>query len=134
MSKGIKVSDDYHWSASAGLHEWVTEYLLARVRDPVTRTRLREVVDLNLPGVDLRQLPKAGRQEVLAALRGNMAAAARTDPQIITPEPERSFLVGHVKVLTLMANDVVGSEGDGGAPDADERDGAVSGGEQNLPL
>ena len=114
MAKGITLSDDYHWSASFGLYEWVTDYLVARVRDPETRTRLREVVDLNFPGIDVRQLPAA---EVLAALCGDMAAAARADPQIGTPEPDRSFLVGHVRVLTLMADDVMRTEEDDGRPD-----------------
>jgi hypothetical protein len=114
MAKGMTLSDEYHWSASAGLFEWVVEYLLGRVRDPAVRTELREVVDHNLPGVDLSRLPEAGRREVLAALDGGLVEAARSSPDIVTPEPERGFVVGHVKVLTLMAGDVVRSASDGG--------------------
>ena len=113
MAKGITVSNEYHWSASTGLFEWVVTYLLDQVRDPVVRAELRTAVDHNLPGLDLSRLPEAGRREVLAALRGDLVAAARRSSAIVTPEPERSFVMGHLRVLTLMVEDVMRSGGDG---------------------
>jgi hypothetical protein len=106
MAKTIILSDEYGWTASYGLFEWVVEFLRDASRDPATRTELTEILQHNLPGIDLKAMPEPRRREILEALREKVVPAAESSSELSQPEPERRFTVGHVKVLKLMADEV----------------------------
>jgi hypothetical protein len=109
MAGDIIVSDEYAWTASFGLFDWVLEFLVASIDDDATKEELRQVLDAHLGVVDLRRLPEAGRAEITRALREHLAPAAESGLALTQPEPQRRFTVGHVKVLALMAEDVASS-------------------------
>jgi hypothetical protein len=102
----ILLSDEYIWSASAGLFEMVVEALVERVSDVATREQLRGVVDYQIGAVNVADLPAAGRDEVLRVLRGDIVDAVEADPRLTPDQPSRRLAIGHVKVLRLMANDL----------------------------
>jgi hypothetical protein len=106
MADSIFLSDEYGWTASFGLFEWVLKFLLEHVSDPATRQELQTVHDLHLGAVDVRELPDAGRVEIMRALREDLAAAAESSTEFVQPELARRFTVGHLKVLKLMADDL----------------------------
>ena len=112
MAKSFVLSDEYNWSASFGLFEVVAEFLLENVTDRATADRIREVVEHNLPGVDLRDLPPAGREQVLAAFRERLVPMIESTPKVRLSGADRRPVVGHVKVLKLMADDLA-RPGDG---------------------
>ncbi|MET7336754.1 hypothetical protein [Nonomuraea sp. NPDC005650] len=112
MANDIIVSDEYAWSASHGLFEWVVERLLEAVDDAATREHLELVLSAELGAVDLRRLPDAGRAQIMRSLRGHLVPAAESGLALTQPEPARRFTVGHVKVLALMAEDVARSAAD----------------------
>ncbi|MEV6041829.1 hypothetical protein AB0L65_62760 [Nonomuraea sp. NPDC052116] len=109
MANDIFVSDEYAWTASFGVFEWVVEFLLEAIEDAATEEHLSLVLSAGLGSVDLRGLPDAGRAQILRALRGPLVQAAESSLALTQPEPARRFTIGHVKVLALMAEDVAGS-------------------------
>ncbi|MEU6789246.1 hypothetical protein ABZ912_59560 [Nonomuraea angiospora] len=115
MANDIFVSDEYAWTASFGVFEWVVEFLLETIEDAATKEHLSLVLSASLGSVDLRGLPDAGRAQIMRALRGQLVPAAEASLALTQPEPARRFTIGHVKVLALMAEDVAGSAGGRGA-------------------
>ena len=110
MADTLFLSDEYGWTASFGLYNWVLEFLLERVSDPATRQELQTVHDTELGAVDVRQLPDGGRAEIMRALREDLVAAAESSTRFDQPEVARRFTIGHIKVLKLMADDLARSE------------------------
>ncbi|MBE1593647.1 hypothetical protein ACFPOI_23530 [Nonomuraea angiospora] len=108
MANDIFVSDEYAWTASFGVFEWVVGFLLEAVEDAATREHLELVLSAGLGAVDLRRLPEAGRAQIMRALRGPLVPAAESSLALTQPEGARRFTIGHVKVLALMAEDVAG--------------------------
>jgi hypothetical protein len=109
MAKTIILSDEYSWTASFGLFEWVLEFLLNTVSDSTTKKELQERLDHNLPGLDVLRMPEVRRREVLRALREHLVLAAESSPELRGRDPERRFTIGHIKVLKLMADEVARS-------------------------
>ncbi|MEU7835514.1 MULTISPECIES: hypothetical protein [unclassified Nonomuraea] len=109
MASDIFVSDEYAWTASSGPFEWVVAFLLESIEDAATKEQLELVLSAPLGAVDLRRLPEAGRAQIMRALRERLAPAAESGLGLTLPEPARRFLIGHVKVLALMAEDVAKS-------------------------
>ncbi|WP_433508556.1 hypothetical protein ACQP2T_31640 [Nonomuraea sp. CA-143628] len=109
MASDIFISDEYAWTASSGLFEWVVQVLLESVDDAATKEHLELVLSANLGAVDLRTLPDTGRAQIMRALREQLVPAAESGLGLTQPEPARRFTVGHVKVLALMAEDVAKS-------------------------
>jgi hypothetical protein len=110
MANTIFISDEYAWTASSGLFEWVLEYLMKSVDDAATKETIQQVVQHGLGSVDVTQMSEAGRREVLSALRTGMVAAAEASPELIQHQPARRLTIGHIKVLKLMADDVARTE------------------------
>ena len=106
MADTIFLSDEYGWTASFGLFEWVLEFLLERVTDEETERELRSVLDHHLGAVDVCRLPAGGRQEIFRALREDLVEAAEASTELRQPEPARRRTIGHIKVLKLMADDL----------------------------
>src|SRR5438876_286184 len=106
MAKGITLSDDYHWSASFGLYDWVVGFLRAEVTDPASRPAL----DASVGDVDLRSLPPRGRDEALRVLRERLVPALDGGRALGVPEDRLRSAAGHVKVLKLIADDLLGGQ------------------------
>jgi hypothetical protein len=81
MANTIFISDEYGWTASSGLFEWVLEYLLKCIDDAATKETIQQVVQHRLGSLDVTQMSEAGRREVLSALRTGMVAARRGQPR-----------------------------------------------------
>ncbi|MFB9238470.1 hypothetical protein ACFFWC_23565 [Plantactinospora siamensis] len=107
MASTIFVSDEYGWTASWGLFEWVIEFLLGTVGDEPTRQELRQVMEHNLGAVMVSELSAPGRREVLDALRTGLVPAATASLAVHQEPAHRKLTIGHVKVLKLMADDVL---------------------------
>ncbi|MDX6332283.1 MAG: hypothetical protein QOI83_4666 [Streptomycetaceae bacterium] len=111
MTKSIWLSDEQHWSAQFGLFEWVVEFLMEAVDDPPTREHFQEVIDHNLPGVDVRKMPVRVREQVMRALAEDLETAVDSSlaPVVKTqlPESQGRMRLGHLKGLGLMARDVL---------------------------
>lgn len=106
MADSILLSEDYTWTASFGVFELVLEQLAARVGDRETRERLQHVLDHRLGAVDVRELPAAGREQVLRALREDIVDAVAASPRLTSHEQVRQSTLGHVRTLKLMADDL----------------------------
>lgn len=102
MAGKIYISDEYRWSASDDLFNWVAAFLRAEVTDPDSQAPLAGSGDK----LDLRTLPPGGRRQALAALRDRLVIALDNGHALDVPEILRRSSVGHVKVLKLMADDL----------------------------
>jgi hypothetical protein len=105
MAGRIYLSDEYRWSASTELFDWVVRFLRAEVTDPDSRAALAAPTS----DLDLRSLPPRGRGEALGALRERLVAALDDGRALVGPEILRRSSAGHVKVLKLMADDLAAS-------------------------
>ena len=106
MADSILLSDEYSWTASFGVFNWVLEFLAGRVTDVATQDQLRHVVDKHIGVVDVRQLSEQGRQQIMRALREDLVDAAESSTEFDQPEIARRLTIGHIKVLKLMADDL----------------------------
>lgn len=106
MADSILLSEDYTWTASFGVFELVLELLAARVEDRETRERLRDVLDHQLGALDVRDLPAAGREQVLRAIREDIVDAVAASPKLTSHDRIRQSTLGHVKTLKLMADEL----------------------------
>jgi hypothetical protein len=109
MSRRIIVSDEYRWSAAPELFDWVVAFLLDSVQDTAASAEIKAAVDHQLPVIDLRSLPGTGREEILRALRERLAVDVEASETLPVPEFQRRSAMGHIKVLKLMADDLVKS-------------------------
>jgi hypothetical protein len=110
MASSVLINDEYGWSASSGLFEWVLDYLLTAVEDAATRQTIQQARDHQFGSINLTQLTPTGRQQVLDALRSGLVPAAETSTELVADPPTRRRVIGHVKVLKLMADDVTRTE------------------------
>ena len=108
MTSDIFLSEEYIWSCTRGLFELVLEFVRDAVEEPVTRSRIEEVLARELPVLDLQTLPDAGREQVMHCLRTRLTQWAESElaPTLGHLRAEARFFVGHVKVLALMARDI----------------------------
>jgi hypothetical protein len=80
MASTVFISDEYAWTASSGLFEWVLEYLLKNVNDVATKESIQQVVQHQFGSIDVTQMSAAGRREVLSAPRTGMSPPPRPAP------------------------------------------------------
>ncbi|MDH6575703.1 hypothetical protein [Kitasatospora sp. MAP5-34] len=108
MSKEISVSDEYIWTTSTGLYQWVLEYLESRIPD-------RELWDFveaeGYAAVDnffVSDLPEPHRHRVLRVLAEGAPEAYATwrfpSPQ---ERAEIRRLISSLEILSMMAAEVL---------------------------
>src|SRR6266480_2007566 len=87
---------DADWTATGGLFDWTLEFLIQRLSDQAAVARLREVVDNNLGSLWVSDFPLETQQEIVAAIRGEVIAAAERE----LPESEhKTAAVRHLQEL-----------------------------------
>jgi hypothetical protein len=111
MAKSIFVSDEYCWTASFGLFEWVIEQLLKAVDDEGALEELRLVLENDFGSIDLESLSPTGRAQILRALRTKIVPRAEAELGLDEAHDHRRLTIGHIKVLKLMAEDVTSQQG-----------------------
>ena len=116
MSRDIFLSDEYGWSATSGLFDWVVEFLLETVDDLQVREQLELAHEGRIEVLNFKSLSDSGRKEVLQVLSKQLRTVAEsrlasTLRRRRVPESDLRFYVGHVKALALMGEDLATTGG-----------------------
>jgi hypothetical protein len=109
MTKDIVISDEYWWNATFGLHAWVLTYLRDAVEEPAARRYLAEAVEHRFTLVCLEtDFSHEGQRQVLEALTDErFLAQADAELHVRSPDEIRVPRLGYVRLLSLMAADVL---------------------------
>lgn len=96
----IFVTDEYAWTASFGLFEWVVEFLIEHVADQDAKAEFVTVLRDHHGSIDLRIVPAETRREILRLLREDLV------PAIVSRFESDPLTRGHLETLTLIARDI----------------------------
>lgn len=89
------------WTATGGLFDWTLGFLIQRLSDNDAVGRLREIVDNNLGSLWVSEFAPETQQEIVAALRSGLVAAAERE----LPESDyKAAAIRHLRELVDLTS------------------------------
>ncbi|WP_327035647.1 hypothetical protein [Micromonospora ureilytica] len=96
MAGLIVLKPGVDWTATGGLFDWTLEFLISRLSDRQTASRLQEIVDNNLGSLWIDDLTTAAQQEIVSHWRSGLVTAGERQ----LPETEhKADVIQHLQEL-----------------------------------
>jgi len=100
MASIITSADGLAWTLGTGLFSWVLDTIACGVPDPALAAKLREIIEFNLGGLDLRDCSPAERDQILAVLCTSLLPAA--EREFPADEFGRRPTINHLRALVKL--------------------------------
>ncbi|MFR9799198.1 hypothetical protein ACL02U_25385 [Streptomyces sp. MS06] len=117
MSKEISVSDEYVWTTTTGMYQWIIEYLRSRVPDRGLWDFVEEEGFIAVDNFFVSDLPEPYRHRVLRILADEVPQAY-ADERCETPDrwSVHGYAVRSLEILAMMCAEVLRESGEPDRP------------------